>query len=180
MSQLVTLDEYKTYATIKSVEFDARIEQIITSVSYLVENYCSRTLLLGDPLVDYDNGGSTIIYTEQFPIVAITSVELTEDYGQTYTPLSEYSGYIIDKKRDAIISLIEDGVEHPNKYKVTYTAGYEVLPEDLKLAIFDLIDYYYKNESVPKRMSNFVTIEYVKTTDFPPHIKRVLDLYRSI
>lgn len=180
MNNLVTLDEYKSYKGKVNTEQDARIEQIITSVSSLVREYCSRLLLNEDSQTQYDNGGSSIIYTREFPIISVTSVERSIDYGQTYTALTVGTDYVIDMKRDALYVITEDGTEYVNKYKIAYTAGYDETPSDLKLAVLDLVDYYMNNESVPKRMSNFVTIEYVKTSDFPPHIKRVLDLYRVV
>ncbi len=68
-------------------------------------------------------------------------------------------------------------------YKLTYTAGFEVLPEDLKLAIFDLTTYYMKNDmavhSNKAPGTNTVQIEYVTTTNLPSHIKRVLDQYAA-
>lgn len=180
MIDLISIDDYKTYATIKSVEYDAKISLIITSVSALVRSYCGRNLISEDPIEEYDNGGNALVYTEEFPIASITSIEKSDDYGVTYNPLTVGTDFVFDKQRQAIYIITEDEVYIPNKYKITYIAGYETTPEDLKIALLDLVDYYYKNETVPKRMSNFVTIEYVKTADFPPHIKRVLDLYRVI
>lgn len=180
MVDLISIDEYKTYTSIKSVEYDTKIASIISQVSALVRAYCSRNLINEDTLVEYDNGGNPLIYTREFPIQTVDLIEKSTDYGATYTPLTLNVDYVIDKQRNALYIITEDEVYIPNKYKVTYTGGYEVTPEDLKLAILDLVDYYYKGESTVKRMSNFVTIEYVKTTDFPPHIKRIFDLYRVI
>ncbi len=180
MIDLVTLDEYKTYSKIASTENDTRLSFIITSVSKLVREYCSRLIINEDPQTQYDNGGSNLVYTKEFPIQSVTSIEVSTDYGVSYTSLVAGTDYVIDNKRDAIYFISEDGVEYVNKYKISYIAGFDETPSDLKLAILDLVEYYYKNESTPKRMSNFVTIEYVKTSDFPPHIKRVLDLYRVI
>ena len=180
MTDLINLDEYKIYATIKSVEYDAKITSIITYVSSLIRTYCGRNLIIEAPIVEYYEGGASNLYTKEFPLVSVTSIGRSEDYGQTFTPLVEFTDYVISKSKDQIFIITEDLVELPNKYKITYIGGYEVMPEDLKLAVLDLVDYYYRNEATPKRMSNFVTIEYVKTTDFPPHIKRILDLYRVV
>ena len=52
---------------------------------------------------------------------------------------------------------------------------------DLKLAVLDLVEYYSKNNSavhVNRDVTPNVTqIQYVATTNFPAHIKRVLDQY---
>lgn len=179
MQPLITLDEYKTYSSISSVEFDPKLSKLITGISALVREYCSRELITDGvtPIVEYNDGGNMDINVLEFPIISITSLEISTDYGVTYTPTTDY---VHHKVKDSIYLPNEDLVELPNKYRLTYIGGYLSTPEDLKLAVLDLVDYYHKNETVPKRMNNFVTIEYVKTSDFPPHIKRVLDLYRVI
>jgi len=69
--------------------------------------------------------------------------------------------------------------------KLVYKGGYASTPADLKLAIFDLITYYLKKESTPKKqipgMASQDNASASKLpADFPPHIKRILDLYRNI
>ena len=70
-----------------------------------------------------------------------------------------------------------------NAFKVSYTAGYEVIPEDLKLAVFDLIGYYARNDAAIHSHkaigANTVQIEYVTNTALPAHIRRVLDLHSA-
>ena len=69
--------------------------------------------------------------------------------------------------------------------KVVYTAGYEAVPTDLKLAVFDLITYYLKDERKTQRSIAGTTLRNEGTTSikgdvgFPDHIKRVLDLYKN-
>ena len=70
--------------------------------------------------------------------------------------------------------------------KITYNAGYSECPKDLKLAIFDLITYYIKDEHKQRQTLGGATLQNQGTsgmrtsTDFPDHIKRVLDLYRVV
>ena len=70
-----------------------------------------------------------------------------------------------------------------NGYKVTYTAGYEVIPEDLKIAVMDLVKYYLSNDMAVKSQrdagSNTVQIEYITKNTLPSHIARVFDLYKA-
>ena len=69
---------------------------------------------------------------------------------------------------------------------MVYTAGYESTPEDLKLAVYDLITYYLKDEYKQRQTLSGATRENSSTTSmtnspaFPDHIKRVLDLYKNI
>jgi hypothetical protein len=64
-------------------------------------------------------------------------------------------------------------------------AGYAATPADLKLAIFDLITYYLKDEHKERRTLGGASIQNQGSTSlrdsvaFPDHIKRVLDLYKN-
>ena len=69
-----------------------------------------------------------------------------------------------------------------NGYRITYTGGYETVPNDIKLAALDLIIYYITSDMSIKSTRNVgannTSIEYVTTASLPSHIRRVLDLYR--
>lgn len=180
---LVTLAEYKAYAGISSNNQDVAINAIIPKVSELVKSLCRRTFVdfVGDAKTEVYGGGSGYkIYLKEYPILGISSVETSSDYGATYTELVEFTDYVIDKEDDSIVG-IHGFPKKINGYKITYTAGYEALPEDLKLAVLDLVTYYIKNDASvhsPKAPgTNSVQIEYVTSTSLPAHIRRVLDLY---
>lgn len=72
----------------------------------------------------------------------------------------------------------------PRAVKVNYRAGYEIgrVPSDLQLATLDYIKLIYKQEQ-DRSGFNFQgeSVDKPKlSANFPPHIKRVLDLYRLI
>lgn len=73
---------------------------------------------------------------------------------------------------------------YPNGVRIEYRAGYEAgsIPFDLQLATLDFIKIIYKQDQEKKgfsfegeRADNFSL-----SSNFPPHITRVLDLYRII
>lgn len=180
---LITVDEYKEYAAINSIDFDDKIQSIVNRVSELVKSYCNRKFIDGYDkytqqyvnLTEYSNYDG-YFYPQEFPLQALINVEYSTDMGETYTQLLDC---VLDRSKDAIY-IPELGREGINMFKITYTGGYQKTPEDLKLACLDLVDYYYKGESVPRRSSMNNTIEYVMTSDMPSHIKRVLDIYRVL
>lgn len=187
---LVTLAEYKAYAGITSTTQDTAIASIIPKVSQLVKSVCRRTF------VDYVNEYKTEVFSgndesrlllREYPVLNVTSVEVSIDFGNTYTELVEYTDYVLDQEDGSIVA-IASGAEstfakYINGYRVTYSAGYETLPDDLKIAVLDLVTYYLKNDASvhsPKAPgTNSVQIEYITTTNLPAHIKRVLDLYMA-
>lgn len=185
-SNLVTLSEYKTYVGIVSPTQDDAISTIITKVSQLVKNVCRRTFVdwVDESKSEIYSGGDSFTLQE-FPVLAVSSVEYSSDYGANYTTLTEYTDWVLDRQNEQIKPISSNGVFDYaiNGYRVTYTAGYESIPEDLKLAVLDLVTYYLKNDSAihsnKSPGTNSVQIEYISTTNLPAHIKRVLDLYMS-
>lgn len=183
-TSLVTKAEFKAYAGLTSTTQDAAIDSLIPKVSELIKSICGRSFVdyVNDAKVEYPLGGAAFINVSEPPIIAISSLEYSSDYGATYTTLTEYVDYTWNRRDDTIVSISgTDFDSKPNAYRLTYTGGYETLPQDLKLATLDLVNYYLRNDmavhSTRSQGSNTVQIEYVINTNLPAHIKRVLDLY---
>lgn len=181
---LVTLAEYKAYASISNPNHDAEINSLIPKISALVKSYCVTSFVdyYEEDKIEYFNGDVLNFILKEGPLVGISSVEYSSDYGQTYTPLVEFVDWVEDN--GCILSINASGFARQLRgYKISYRAGYEFLPEDLKLAILDLITYYRRNDGAihsPKAPgTNSVQIEYITTTSLPAHIRRVLDLYKG-
>ena len=179
---LTTKEDYKAYTGIKSTNYDAEIDALIPKVSALVKNYCRKSFVdyWDVPLTEIFDGDSKILLLKETPVVQVSQVTFSTDYGVTGTPLTVGTDYIV--RSDNIISTNPQGFKYAlNGYSVTYTAGYEDVPNDLELAIMDLITYYRKNDaaihSTKAPGTNAVQIEYISTTSLPAHIRRVLDLH---
>lgn len=189
---LVTLAEYKAYANITSTNQDVEINAIIPKISELVKSLCKRTFVdyVDDAKVDIRSGGYPKLLLSEYPLLAVSSIEYSNDFGNTYTALTEFTDYAIDLEDGSISTTAYDrtGYTVPwakliNGYKITYTAGYETVPSDLKLACLDLITYYLRNDgavhSSRSAGSNQIQIEYITKSTLPAHISRILDLYTA-
>lgn len=180
---LITVSEYKLYAGITSTNSDAAIKNLIPKVSNLAKSYCRRTFVdyVEEAKTEVFDGGAYLLLGE-YPVLSVSSVEYSADYGKTYTPLVEFTDYFISNSDQVVLPIgTTSFATVPNGYKVTYNAGYETLPEDLKLAVMDLITYYLRNDMAVKSQrdagSNTVQIEYITKNTLPSHIARVFDLY---
>lgn len=73
---------------------------------------------------------------------------------------------------------------YPSGVKVSYRAGYESsdVPYDLQMATLDFIKLIYKQDQEKKGFSfeGETGNKYSLAGNFPPHIRRILDLYRII
>jgi len=197
MADLVTTNEYKDAEGIRGEKEDDRLNVIVPQVSDLVKKYC------GTSFVDYistdkvetfsidDNYTSTIIVSDS-PLTAVHKVEERTSYSGAYAELTTGNyEYYADLDSDAIIRTDDNGnhkmwAKGVGAVRITYNAGYAECPRDLKLAIFDLITYYVKDEHKQRQTLGGATLQNQGTsgmrtsTDFPDHIKRVLDLYRVV
>jgi hypothetical protein len=188
---LVTLAEYKTYAGVKSTNYDREIAGLIPRVSELVKKYCNKTFVdfVDTDKIEYFNGetsyggaGQSKFILQESPVIVVSELALSIDYGQTYTPLTQYVDWVQDG--DEIVAIGSQGfIKYIRGYRVTYRAGYDDVPSDIALAIMDLITYYRSSDmSVHSNKApgtNNVQIEYISTTTLPAHIRRILDLYKA-
>ena len=135
------------------------------------------------------------IILAESPLISVSQVQERQDQAGAYVTLitenSDSSGkyeYIIDMDSDSIVRTTSTGTKSfprgMKAVKVVYRAGYTSTPEDLKLAVFDLIKYYMKDER-KERMSiagssieNQLSTSLRNNIGFPDHIKRVLDMYK--
>ena len=200
MADLVTLQQYKDFAGLKSLEHDARINVVIDSVSQLVKTYCGSALIdyASTNKVEYINIKDSLVDTiilEESPLIQVVSVEERTTQADSYVTLitenSDNSGkyeYIVDDESDSITRTTSTGTKYWAKgmksVKVTYKAGYTSTPDDLKLAVFDLIKYYMKDERKERMSISGATVENPLSSSlagnigFPDHIKRILDMYK--
>jgi hypothetical protein len=184
--ELVSLQDVKSYAGISSNNQDTQITALLPRVSDYIKSYCGRSFVdyVTTSKVEIVSGeGSFYIYTDEPRIIGIESLEISEDYGLTYTPLVEYEDYVLDISADRLQAIKGVFINKPNSYRITYTAGYDLLPDDLLQAAIDLCMYYLKNDmavhSNKAPGTNSVQIEYITNASVPAHIARVLHLYKK-
>lgn len=197
MADLITVNEYKDAEGLRGEKDDDRLAVIVPQVSDLVKKYC------GISFIDYvstskietfsinDNSTTTLIMSES-PLIAVSAVEERTSYSESYRTLTTGNyEYYVETESDAVIRTTKEGNPTPfakgmGAVKITYTAGYASTPKDLQLALFDLVNYYMKDEHKERRTLGGAQVQNQGTSgirdnsDFPDHIKRVLDLYRVI
>ena len=200
MANLVTLQQYKDFAGLQGVKTDARINVIIPQITKVVKNYCGTSIVdyyssAKTEYFDILDGRTNRIMLDESPVNTVTSVAERESQADSYITLitgnSDSSGkyeYVIDTYTDSIIRTSDSATKYFAKgwkaVKVIYTAGYSATPEDLKLAVYDLIKYYLKDERKARMqiagamVENQVSSSIRGNTGFPDHIKRILDFYK--
>lgn len=193
MANLVTLSDYKTSKGIASDKEDAKLNALIASVSQLVKTYCGNSII--DHYSNYKvetlnvRWSTVAVQLTESPLVNVVEVKERDNVSSSYSVLVADSDYFVDITTDSLIR-ISGGSEKswktgPGSVVVMYNAGYSATPEDLKLAVFDLVTYYHKDEHKERRTLQGATVQNQSSTTqrnnvaFPDHIKRVLDLYKN-
>ena len=200
MANLVTLQQYKDFAGIKGVGEDAKINVILPAISQAVKTYCGTSFIdfySNDKTEFFDilDTSTTAVLVDESPLVSVTQVQERENQSSSYVTLitenSNGSGkyeYIVDTALDMIRRTTATGDKAFPKgrkaVKVMYKSGYASTPSDLKLACFDLIKYYLKDERksgltiAGATVRNEVSTTLRENIGFPDHIKRILDFYK--
>ena len=188
--EIVSLDEFKAYKKITKDEDDPKLSIMIRAASQLAKTYCRRTFVdyVETDKVEYFDGDEyATLFVDEFPIISITSVEVAQD-GSTYTALVADTDYFIDNDIDAIrtvdnLPFTQGALPSFKSVKVTYKGGYAEVPEDLKIAVMDLVEYYRQEEYTPRKAYENASIENLGFREggkasLPAHIKRVFEMYK--
>jgi hypothetical protein len=194
MADLVTVQDFKDAEGLTGAKDDDRLNILVPQISELVKRYC------GTSFVDYYSTDKTevvnitentsVIIVSESPLVSVTSVKERTGPTEAYTTLVVNQDYYVDTTFDAVRRVTGNGSKNFQKgfgsVELKYRSGYSAVPSDLKLAVHDLITYYLRDEHKSRRTIQGATLEQQgsssvrNNTDFPDHIKRVLDLYRVI
>lgn len=206
MSNLVTLAEVKDYLTISSTTSDAKLANLIVYASGLIESYCSRDLTAANVSYEYHDGGLPYVFVNNPPINNVWSI--AEYDGNQYVPLvsppiggglpnvaanaNSTPGFTYDSESGKIwkgfttyqsssISAQQGFNQYSRGVRVEYNGGYTTVPNDLKLCCLALIKDLHKGMEAKITQFNREQIEQQPySAGFPPHIRRILDLYRLV
>jgi hypothetical protein len=200
MANLITIQQYKDFAGIKGLNEDAKINVIIPAISQAVKTYCGTSFIdfySSDKTEFFDikDTFTTAIMVDESPLISVSQVQERQSQSESYVTLitgnSDSSGkyeYIVDTGLDLVRRTTATGDKaFPmgiQAVKVVYRSGYASTPEDLKLACFDLVKYYLKDERKERlsiagaSLQNPVSTTLRDNIGFPDHIKRILDFYK--
>lgn len=186
MTALITLEDYKLYKKLTKTDSDEELTSIIASVSTLIKTYCGHSFVdyYTTPKVEVFNIQSSqhAILLNEWPVRTVSLVQYRESYEQDYSALSSVE-YYVDPSIDTIFMHSGYWPAGFGSVKVTYTAGYATTPEDVKIAALDLVHHYHKEEYKERKSIGTASIDTglskMGTSKWPPHVARVLELYRN-
>lgn len=187
MADLITLDEYKGYKGTSKNDQDTKLSFIISSVSSLIKAYIGQGLTeyYNDPYTEdiYTPYDTDVLYLNAWPIKEIVSVEEAEGGwmggldSTIHYPMIFNSDYTFNANNGTINRL---GQNWSRNIRVSYTYGYEDVPEVIKHAAIELTSYYMNEEWKPTRSMQGTTMvgPAPEAGGIPKHIQIMLDTYK--
>lgn len=129
---MITLTEFKEYLG-ETLFNDLQLQIIVDSVSRIIQERIGREILSQEYADEtHDGHGYPPLYLHRRPLTAVSSVMINDveatDYKIRSTEESELN-------KSELIGSWQVGVAN---IKVTYTAGYSAVPDDLKMACYQL------------------------------------------
>lgn len=180
----ITLESYKTYANITSSENDRKLDQLIRTVESFIKRYTGLNFEKASYTEFCDLEG-VFVELDQVPVISVSKVSYFDNNGDLEeVDAEEYRFYpeegIVELSASAL-SAAATSRFRGNQLKIEYEAGYTKLPEDIKQVTRDLVKYYDKSEYAPQSVE-LQSIDYgiVQDLGLPPHIRRILALYRKM
>lgn len=156
MPCLTSLDQFKDYLGLTSTSEDAQLRSFLDGVESAIERWCKRTFRSASYTEYYDGNGDRILTLDQRPLTAVSGVWVDQEgyYGTTanafqgsndqWTSGVDFAAKRTDQseKNGSILVALRGLGYSPGFWpcgegniKVTYTAGYTAIPDDLILAI---------------------------------------------
>lgn len=129
-----------------NTQYDNLIVRKINQATRAIEGYCGRRFKLTTYTdVEYDSPQVNVVVLRQRPITTFTSFS-TRNTGLNISNWETIDSdlYFVDYNA-GVLELNFNARGSWNRYKVSYTAGYGTIPDDLAEACASLACYYFNN-----------------------------------
>lgn len=188
-NMLCSLAAVKTYLNLTSSNHDPFLNAAIVTATRFLERYCRRIFKVTDYDEYYDGDGTNRLVLNQMPVQSITLIE--DAYGgsgTSYDDTDEHGRWECYWD-EGILELISDVFPSrpPKTNRVTYSAGYQTIPEDVAQVAKELVALEFKrsNRTGASRLGVMATtmagqnVQY-RSEDLSPLHKKILAPYRSL
>lgn len=163
---LVTLAKYKDYLKITTTTYDTLLTDIQSAIEKRVKEYLLRPIesaTYTDEL--YDGSGDECLVLRNFPITAATTIKeyqgLDSNNAETWYTLvqgTDYDRKLLDAEAFAIRMDGYTFAKGDLNYKITYTAGYTSIPDDIQMACKELLKITWDNSPSNLNRLGFLSI----------------------
>ena len=143
---LCTRKQVKDYLKITGSEStsDNLLNDLINRISTAFQSFCGRNLNTAT-YTEYYDGGCYEIWLDNYPIQSIAEVNDDSDWAWNTSTLVPSADYIIADERSIYLNgLFGRGRKN---IKITYTAGYDAVPEDIRQSCIEEVGRKFKHRT---------------------------------
>lgn len=190
MGDLATIQKVKQYLG-TGADVDTKDDTLLTraldAAEDMIESYCGRVFAQATRTEYYDGSGSDKLLLRQHPITlppdsgAVTPIVL--EYGEALTvgedPVA-VPDVLIVKETGLLVMTAGIWIPERRYYKITYSAGYLVVPVTIEQAAVDLACLILKEKiqvGIASKTTGQQTVNLIRT--LPDYSQKALDLYRD-
>tara|TARA_Y100000034_G_C6908219_1_gene422151 strand:+ start:5831 stop:6472 length:642 start_codon:yes stop_codon:yes gene_type:complete len=185
------------------------LSSLANYASAVIETYCGRTFAAAN-VTELHDGGKSSIFVDRIPINSVNVLFEYDGYHYAELIGPEANGELsnLNANANAVIGYmwesdtgqirrdvgLDSGFpdltindraifnDYKKGVKIDYNGGYTTIPDDLKMVTLDYIKLIYKQEQDASSFSfqGENKERQPLSANFPPHIRRVLDLYRIL
>lgn len=143
---LTSVADVKELLGITGSTQDNLITRNINYATKIILNYCGVTSFNSTAYIEYYDGiGGNELVLRNKPVIHMTSVEWRDEAGNNASfELLDTEDFFVDEEAGIIKSLIGLGGTYHN-WKITYTAGYATIPDDLAEACARMAAFMLEN-----------------------------------
>ena len=145
---LCTLDQVRDYGELKGLtaQDEDVIEDLITRVTTLFENYVNKKIKSREFTEYYDGHGEYNLVTNQYPIISIDSIkdDVNWEWGSDTTVGSTDYRIHTDKTYVVLQTTLQNAIQN---VKIVYTAGYATIPTDIVQACIEEVLRKYRHRT---------------------------------
>lgn len=205
----ITLAEAKQFLQINSDTQDNTLSNAISFSCSFIEHWIGREVL-SNTYTELHHGGTNSVFTKRIPINNVNTVaeyngseyvalnlpnpdsslpdNLSSNSGQAQITWDSETGRIVKHSGIPLAVLDLNIVGQPrfrnffNGIRIIYNGGYDNPPPDLKMAALEFVKLIHKGLEGGGSMSfqGEQRQPVPLTGNIPPHIRRILDLYRLL
>ena len=205
----VTLGEVKQYLQINSNTQDNALSNAISFSCSFIEEWIGREVL-SNTYTELHHGGTNSVFTKRIPINNVNTVaeyngfeyislnlpevdgslpnNLASNIGQAQVTWDSATGRIV-KHEGMPVAVLDLDITGQSRFRnffngirIIYNGGYDNPPPDLKMAALEFVKLIHKGLEGGGSMSfqGEQRQPVPLTGNIPPHIRRILDLYRLL
>ena len=178
MTTYCSLADVKAYGGLAST-LDVAVNALLAPVTAGIDSFCDSSFTLKSNVTEYLNGNSNYkIQPKNVPIISVSA--LSVDTVAVAAASNEIAtGYVFDESTIYLRSgaLFTRGVRN---IKLTYTAGYSVVPDDVRQAAVEWILFKLAKRDRPDKKSEIIGQQTVHfdMNDMPAGVASALKQYR--